>query len=1154
MAADPSIAEFVRRWEQSGAAERANYQLFLGELCDLLGVGRPEPSRADAGQNSYVFDHPVIYNDGFDHQSTNWIDLYKRGCFVLEAKQGSDREKPAGEALGLPRASRRGTAVRGTRGWDSAMIEAKGQAERYARALPPSDGWPPFLVVVDVGHSIETYADFTKSGKTYVAFPDARSHRISLADLARDEVRERLRLVWTDPLALDPGRRSAKVTREVAERLAKLARSLEATGHAPEAVAQFLMRCLFTMFAEDVELIPGHAFTDLLRSRRGKVESFPAMVGSLWTAMDRGEYHPLLERKLPRFNGQLFASAEAPPLTDPQLELLIEAASADWRDVEPAIFGTLLERALDPVERHKLGAHYTPRAYVERLVLPTIVEPLREEWADAQAAALVRQNEGKPAEARDEVRAFLRKLCDTIVLDPACGTGNFLYVALEHMKRLEGEVRDALARLGEEQAVFEGAGLTVDPHQFLGIEINPRAAAIAELVLWIGHLQWHFRTVGKKLPAEPILHAYHNIECRDAVLAYDRKEPVLDEHGQPVTRWDGRTMKKHPVTGEDVPDETARMQAFSYKNPRKSNWPHSNFIVGNPPYLGARRIRLALGDDYVETLRRIYQDVPETCDYVMYWWHKAAESIELSGLEAFGLITTNSIVQSYSRILIERHLRHANGIAISFAIPDHPWVEASDGAAVRVAMTVGKPKSKFSGDASLLHVIEEGGDTPDVKLEKLAVKTINSSLGANQSVHEVVSLNANEGMCYQGIVPAGDGFKIRAESLKALGIDSCELPQIVKKYIIGRDLVQKNDEKYIIDFFGFSELDVRERWPALYQHLLDRVYPERKQNNRAVYRDRWWIFAEPRPAMRNALSGLKRFIVTPYTAKFRPFMFVDSGTIPDAMAYAVPSDDALLLGVLSSRIHVKWALSAGGRLGVGNDPRYTSKTIFAPFPFPIGAEKYGVRELGESLDSHRKRQQGLFPDLTITDMYNVLEKLRSGEPLTAKEKVTHEQGLVSILKQIHDDLDAAVFDAYGWPRDLPDEAILERLVALNAERAAEEARGLVRWLRPEFQDPRGKSAAPVQPRLAIVEADPEPAGPAAKSGKAKAKKAPWPATLAEQVQAVRSALAARPVAVTPEALAKTFLRARVDRVAEVLKTLETLGLARVLDDGRYLRA
>jgi hypothetical protein len=280
MSEPSAIDEFIRKWAATGAAERANYQIFLIELCDLLGVDRPEGAKPDASQNAYVFDHPVLYNDGFDHTSTNWIDLYKRGCFVLEAKQGSDKAKEPGEALGLPRAARRGTAVRGTRGWDTAMLEAKGQAERYARALPQSDGWPPFLVIVDVGHSIELYSDFTRSGKTYVAFPDARSYRLALDDLAKPEVRETLRLVWADPLALDPARRTAKVTREVAERLARLAKSLEASGHPPEAVAQFLMRCLFTMFAEDVELIPSQGFSDLLKSRRGKVETFPVMVGS----------------------------------------------------------------------------------------------------------------------------------------------------------------------------------------------------------------------------------------------------------------------------------------------------------------------------------------------------------------------------------------------------------------------------------------------------------------------------------------------------------------------------------------------------------------------------------------------------------------------------------------------------------------------------------------------------------------------------------------------------------------------------------------------------------------------------------------------------------------------------------------------------------
>ncbi len=652
-----AVDGFIRRWEASGAAERANYQLFLCELCDVLGVPRPEPAKADSTQNSYVFEHPVLFDDGLGHTTTKFVDLYKKGFFILEAKQGSDKTAEAdASGLKLPKKGRRGTAIRGTQGWDDAMLAARGQAELYAKALPTIEGWPPFLVIVDVGHSIELYADFSRSGKTYVAFPDALTHRIPLKDVAKDENLERLRSVWTEPLSLDPSKRSAKVTREVAEKLADLAKSLERSGHQPEVVAHFLMRSIFTMFAEDVSLLPKDSFKTLLEGRRGKLETFPDMVGSLWTAMDRGEFSPILERKLLRFNGQLFADPHALPITEAQLELLIQAAKADWKAVEPAIFGTLLERALDPVERHKLGAHYTPRAYVERLVIPTIVEPLREDWSAVQAAAVTLAKANKMEEAREEVRGFLNKLCGTTVLDPACGSGNFLYVTLEHMKRLEGEVRDALRGFGERQEVFEGVGLTVDPHQLLGIELNPRAAAIAELVLWIGYLQWHFRTFGARMPAEPIIKAFRNIECRDAVLDYDKKEPLADEQGQLVTRWDGRTMKRHPATGEEIPDESARTPVYHYVCPTKARWPEADYLVGNPPYIGNKRMRPVLGDGYVEALRDAYPEVPGAADLVMYWWDRSAKMLHQGRTKRFGLITTNSITQPFNRKVIQTRM------------------------------------------------------------------------------------------------------------------------------------------------------------------------------------------------------------------------------------------------------------------------------------------------------------------------------------------------------------------------------------------------------------------------------------------------------------------------------------------------------------------
>jgi len=383
-AAPTAADDFIRRWEASGAAERANYALFLTELCDLLNVLRPEPTRPDDADNAYVFERSVTFHNPDGSSSVGRIDLYKRGCFILEAKQGSTRPEPAG-GLTLPRpALRKGTAVRGTAGWDGAMLAAKGQAEQYVKALPAAEPNPPFLAVVDVGHTFELYADFTRQGRTYTPFPDALTHRVKLRSLADEAVRERLRLVWTDPLNLDPSRRSAKVTREVAARLAKLAQSLEKTGHAPEAVAQFLMRCLFTFFAEDAGLLPREGFTSMLRTLRDRRESslFPDMARSLWETMKTGGFSPILRTPLLRFNGGLFENADALPVSDDQLGLLIEAGERQWRDVEPAIFGTLLERALNKVERHKLGAHYTPRAYVERLVMPTVIEPLRDEWAN----------------------------------------------------------------------------------------------------------------------------------------------------------------------------------------------------------------------------------------------------------------------------------------------------------------------------------------------------------------------------------------------------------------------------------------------------------------------------------------------------------------------------------------------------------------------------------------------------------------------------------------------------------------------------------------------------------------------------------------------------------------------------------------------------
>ncbi|RMG60226.1 MAG: class I SAM-dependent DNA methyltransferase, partial [Bacteroidetes bacterium] len=631
-------------------------------------------------------------------------------------------------------------------------------------------GRPPFLLVVDVGHSIALYTDWSRAGGHYVPFPDPARYRLRLEDLRQEEVRALLRTIWTDPLSLDPSRRSARVTREIADRLARLARSLEGA-HPAEAVAQFLMRCLFTMFAEDVGLLPAGSFTQLLTEMKAQPAGFAPALQSLWESMDRGGFSPIVRQAIPRFNGGLFAQSEALPLNPDQIQLLVEAAEADWRDVEPAIFGTLLERALDPRERHKLGAHYTPRAYVERLVQPTVIQPLRAEWAATQAAALQLAEDGQEARAIETVQAFLRRLAQLRILDPACGSGNFLYVTLELLKRLEGEVLNLLRDLGHGQISLELGGVMVTPANLLGLEINPRAAAIAELVLWIGFLQWQLRQQGDlgQLP-EPIIRDLHNIECRDAVLSWSGRRPQVDKDGQPVTRWDGRSTRPHPVTGEEVPDPEARVQAYTYHDPAAAEWPDCDFIVGNPPFLGkGERMRAALGDGYIEALRQAYPKVPGSVDFVMYWWFKAGELARSGQIQRFGFITTNSISQTFNRRVIAYHLEQKKPLSLVFAIPDHPWVDSTDGAAVRIAMTVAESGKTLGQLQSVLneHVAKSGETEVDLLKESGSIFP-DLSIGAD--VSGAKSLRFAENLHSNGMMIRGSGFIIDFSQAEKLGL------------------------------------------------------------------------------------------------------------------------------------------------------------------------------------------------------------------------------------------------------------------------------------------------------------------------------------------------------------------------------------------------
>lgn len=1170
IASDPAtpeaVAAFVKRWSESALSERSNCAPFILELCDLLGLPKPAPATADHTANAYVFEGAIPLHDERTGQSTTgFIDLYKRGCFILEAKQydaAAPAEAPPAFAAARERQRKSGVR-RDTAAWDRKMIEARSQAERYLRHLPADEPTPIFLLVVDVGHSIELFADFSQKGRAPLHFPDPRTYRIRLENLIRPEVRQLLRTVWTDPASLDPAKRSAAVTREVAAHLAELARLFERR-HEPALVAAFLSRCLFCMFAEDIGLLPRASFSKLLDSVRDDPGAAVPLLQVLFEEMNKGGYSVILRQTLLHFNGGLFAESTALPLDSAQLELLRRAAACEWRQVEPAIFGTLLERALDPAERHKLGAHYTPRAYVERLVLPTVIEPLREDWTHVRAAAVTLATRGDLKGAIKEARTFHHQLCQVRVLDPACGSGNFLYVTLEHLKRLEGEVLELIESFGEIMHLGI-AGETVDPHQFLGLEINPRAATVAELVLWIGYLQWHHRNRGDTEWPEPVLHAFKNIECRDAVLEYDDKTFAKDDNGQLRTVWDRRTFKTDPATGRKVPDDSAVVPIEQFVNPRPATWPQADFIVGNPPFLGTSRMREELGDSYTETLRAAYPEVPESADFVMYWWYKAAEECIGGRARRFGFITTNSIRQTFNRRVVQWALDR--GVYLTFAIPDHPWIDAAQCAAVRIAMTVGAPPAEPMAEGAAQTERTAG------ELQRVRTETPDEATGENEvdlmsnlgpiaadltigvDVAGMKPLSANAGLSSPGVKLHGSGFIVAPEQAIGLGLGSVPgLEAHIRPYRNGRDLADRPRGVMVIDLFGLTADQVRQRFPRVYDHVLKSVKPERDSKahskDGAAYARLWWLHGKPRSELRPALRGLSRYVATGETGKHRHFQFLASDVLPDNMLIAIASDDAFHLGVLSSRIHVVYALAAGGRLGVGNDPRYNKTRCFDPFPFPDcpEAQKAKIRDLAEALDTHRKRAQAEH-GLGLTDIYNVLEKLRSGEELTAKDRKVHENAMVATLRQLHDHLDRAVADAYDWPWPLDDADILARVVALNAQRAAEEERGLIRWLRPDYQQALAGGRRPGTRQATLDLPDDQKIPPPTASKRPKAKKAAWPSTLAERIKAVDVVLAAAATPLSAAELAKMFTRAKADDIAEILGAMAALGRARRSDDG-----
>ena len=963
----PSAADFAAKWRDNARRERASSQEHFIDLCRLLGV--PTPNEADPTGDRYTFEA------GAERTSTGkqgWADVWKRGHFGWEYK-----------------------------GAHADLAAAYRQLLDYREALEN----PPLLVVSDM-ERVEVHTNFTNT-RTAV-------HIVTLADLSAGgertaEALRILRAVMSEPEALRPRQTPEEVTKEAASRFAELARSMQNREHEPEAVAHFLNRVLFCLFAEDVALLPKRLMSDLISSRADEPEEFTEGLAELFRLMaDREASRFFGTQRVEWFNGGLFDDDATLAFTRGELRIVGAASSLDWSQVEPAILGTLFERGLDPAKRGQLGAHYTDHEKIMMVVEPVVMAALRREFdamreqvdelmSGRDPSPLTRDGERRarlPAwehKAEAGWRAFLERLRGVRVLDPACGSGNFLYVTLRLLKDLEHEA----IRWGAERLRITGEFPQVGPHNVLGIETNAYAKELEGVAIWIGHIQWMLDH-GYGFPHNPVLQPLDNIERRDAIVAYDNERVPI------------------PAT-----------------------WPEAEFIVGNPPFLGAKLLRRNLGDNYAEAMFKAWsKDVAGMGDLCCYWHEMARRQVARGASKRVGLLATNSIRGGGSRRTLER-IKESGDIFMAWS--DEPWLV--EGAAVRVSI-----------------VAQDDGSETTRTLDGGRVGQINSSLTTGPDLSSALRIPENADVAYVATVKGGD-FDIPGELARELlrapsNVNGRTNADVVVPWVNGMDITRRPRDRFIVDFgINMSEPDAS-AYEAPFEYVLQHVQPVRAKKREERTRKRWWLHTRPIPGMRDALAPLSRFIATPTVAKHRLFVWLSAPTLPDHQLIVIARDDDYTFGVLHSRAHELWSLRAGTWLGVGNDPRYTPTTTFETFPFPwpintpdaaLTSEQRRHRDaIGEAawaLDEARRRW--LNPPEWVREELDVLTSLPArllpvdedaAKQLRKRTLTNLYNARPTWLANLHATLDAAVFAAYGWPERLDDGALLERLLDLNFAR------------------------------------------------------------------------------------------------------------------------
>ncbi len=965
--------QFIARWRGNALSERAGAQAHFDDLCDLLGVDKPRDP------DHYCFERGAGKASGGD----GWADVWKRGHFGWENKRpGRD------------------------------LKAALKQLTDYALELEN----PPLLVVSD-REIIEIHTAFT-------GYPD-QPHRIAIADIGAPENLQILRWVFTDPEQLRPVKSLAAITEEAAGQFGALAETLRGRGNDAQPVAHFLIQCLFCMFAEDEGLLPRGIFTGLLTKAAADPARAANRLTALFSAMrDGGDYG---DETIAWFNGGLFATVAVPPLEKADIAALQRAAEMDWRNIDPSIFGTLFERGLNPKKRSQLGAHYTDPATIMRLIEPVVVRPLTAEWQAAKdkiAATLKKSKKQGDKAYKDAAALFhhhLERLRNYRVLDAACGSGNFLYLALKALKDLERRANVEAEALGLQRQV----NIEVSPANVLGIELDPYAAELARVTVWIGEIQWMLRN-GYPVATQPILRPLETIECRDALMEYVQG-----------TDWDDVDANGNDIHGEMGWGEEAV-------------WPVCDAIVGNPPFLGDKKMRGELGDGYTDALRRCYKGrVPGGADLVTYWFEKARAQIEAGNCMAAGLVATNSIRGGANRKVLDRI---AESTRIFDAWSDEEWI--NEGAAVRVSLVC-------------------FGHSAGTRLNGFVVEHITSDIAETVGASSASRLSENAGICFMGVTKVGS-FDIAGELarhwLSMPNPHGQSNSNVLCPSWNGLDVTRRHRDNWIVDFGCTMSEEDASLYEAPFAYLTENVKSERSSNNREQYRRYWWRHGEPRPALRTELAKLSRYIATPEVAKHRIFVFIPVAVLPDKNLQVIARADDLTFGILHSRFHELWSLRLGTSLE--DRPRYTPTTTFETFPFPAGMTPRDTAGWGPGATicgSHEESPAPIPPCAqAIASAAKRLNELREnwlnppewteripeivpGYPDRLVAKPGHEADLKkrtltnlynarpAWLANAHRALDQAVAAAYGWTDytpDMPNEEILRRLLTLNLERSA----------------------------------------------------------------------------------------------------------------------